>query len=546
MSFLSKLQKLIKNMEKPACSKAAIICGGLLSIFLLLLCITACSNSDEEKKAVSEKNINCLEAVNIGKDTILNIAANYKNRLLEEETQTEEETEEETETETDEQPVENEQQTDETGQEQLTEYYIEKDTTGEKNTAPQEIKENTNNTEFVENGDNIWRYVSDIYPEGSEKAKLEEIFWREYGWSSYSAEKNDKMAAAMVELVSEIMNTYSTDFEREKALYEKICLTCSYDYDSLETGLTKEGQTIYGVLIEKKAVCGGYANTFHFALNMMGIENEIERSFSMDHAWNKVCLDGDWYEVDVTWGDNNSNELGYEYNYNYFNLTTDEMSKSHERSGRICYGTKYSSQYIMEQNKQEFLNNTKCINTMEQTYKYIAEMLNKNIGIVEFVTTNDNLFNDINTQFSYGNSDDKTKVINVMTDADYYFYNRSAFSSGKKHYKNTDLDGVYEIWLEFEALGDYRLKENYFGTIEEFYKYAHEQMQLGATEIIVYLGMNQEDVEIDYSQLDEYAEEYRKEHGIWYGISSSSLGNICDSGNLCCLEIKLSKSNIQN
>lgn len=184
--------------------------------------------------------------------------------------------------------METEQQSVDAIQEQQTANYIEKDTADEKRTVPQETKENINNTEFVENGANVWRYVSDIYPEGSEKAKLEEIFWREYGWTTYSAEKNDKMAAAMVEMVSEIMNTYSTDFEREKALYEKICLTCSYDYDSLETGLTKEGQTIYGVLIENKAVCGGYANTFHFALNMMGIENEIASSLSMNHAWNKI------------------------------------------------------------------------------------------------------------------------------------------------------------------------------------------------------------------------------------------------------------------
>lgn len=527
MNFLSKLQKSIYNLEKFAGNQAAIICGRILSIFFLLLYITACSNNNEEKKVFTEKNTIGLEAVNIGKDTLLNIAANDKNKLLEEET------DEETGEETDEQPVETEQQSVEAIHEQQTANYIEEDTADEKRTVPQETKENTNNTEFVENGNNIWRYVSDIYPEGSEKAKLEEIFWREYGWSSYSAEKNDKMAAAMVELVSEIMNTYSTDFEREKALYEKICLTCSYDYDSLETGLTKEGQTIYGVLIENKAVCGGYANTFHFALNMMGIENEIASSLSMNHAWNKVCLDGDWYEVDVTWGDND-----FGYDYSYFNLTTDEMSKSHERSGRICYGTKYSSQYIMEQNKQEFLNNTKCINTMEQTYEYIAEMLNKNIGIVEFVTTNDNLVNDIETQFFFSNvKDNKTKVINIMTDSDYYFYNLGTLLHGKKHYKNIDLDGVYEIRMEFEALGDYRLKENYFETMEEFYKYAYKQMQTGVTEMIVYLGMNQEDVELDYSQLNKYGEE----HGIEYGIAYSSWINICHSGNLCCLEIKLRK-----
>lgn len=510
----------------------------ILSIFFLLLYITACSNNDEEKNVFTEKNTICLEAVNIGKDTLLNIAANDKNKLLEEET------DEETGEETDEQPVETGQQSVDAIQEQQTANYIEKDTADEKRTVPQETKENINNTEFVENGTNIWRYASDMYPEGSEKAKLEEIFWREYGWATYCAEKNDKMAAAMVEMVSEIMNTYATDFEREKALYEKICLTCSYDHESLETGLTSEGQTPYGVLIERKAVCGGYAATFHLALSMMGIENILEIGMTTEglHGWNKVCLEGDWYEVDVTWGDNDGSFLlGCEYDYDWFNLTTDEMSKTHERRGTICYGTKYGSQYAMEQNKLDFLNSTECIETTEYAYEYITEMLNENKGTVEFYTTNRVVKEIVNRPVD----SNLEKELNIITASDYYFYNLATSSSEFVIYKQAYLDGVYKVHLEFEVLEDYRLKENYFETLEELYKYAQHQMQDGVTEINAYLGMNEEEARLkfDYSQLQEYV----NEHGLMSGgVVNCSVENVCHYKNLCCLEIRLHKPNIQN
>lgn len=261
-----------------------------------------------------------------------------------------------------------------TSQEIISTKVVQEPTTVVEKTTTKNNQSQETTTEYVfEEGGryNCWRYRSTIYPEGSEKRRLEDIFWDEFGMTTINKEKSDKMVIAMVELVSEIMNTYSTDFERERALYEAICLTCDYDHESLITGLTAEGQIPYGVLVEHKAVCGGYSVTFHIGLSMMGIENihVVGMTTQGFHGWNKVCLDGEWYEVDVTWGDGEDDW----FDYSWFNLTSAQMSATHNISGTRCNGTKYNENYLREQYIPLFLENKVYVESIEEGVQYIRE-----------------------------------------------------------------------------------------------------------------------------------------------------------------------------
>ena len=59
----------------------------------------------------------------------------------------------------------------------------------------------------------------------------------------------------------------------------------------------------YALLMEKKGVCEAYALAFGAVLNVLGIPNEYVLSKTMNHAWNMVQVDGEWYHIDVTWND---------------------------------------------------------------------------------------------------------------------------------------------------------------------------------------------------------------------------------------------------
>ncbi len=103
--------------------------------------------------------------------------------------------------------------------------------------------------------------------------------------------------------------------ERFAEVYYRICKNIIYDYGALtENANTKEEKeyaekvqvtcrNLENGLLYGKCVCAGYAEILRNALFMVNIENvQIGGSTPRDaHAWNKVKLDGIWYNVDATW-----------------------------------------------------------------------------------------------------------------------------------------------------------------------------------------------------------------------------------------------------
>lgn len=125
----------------------------------------------------------------------------------------------------------------------------------------------------------------------------------------------------------------ATDYELELYVHNYLVDCCVYDK---EAAAAKElvGHEIdaYGALVEKKAVCEGYSRAFQLLCNRLGIDC-IKISGTANgtaHAWNNVKLDGEWYDVDVTWDDTDG-DIEFPVYY-YFNLPHDKLSESHTAS----------------------------------------------------------------------------------------------------------------------------------------------------------------------------------------------------------------------
>ena len=117
------------------------------------------------------------------------------------------------------------------------------------------------------------------------------------------------------------------DQEVAMAIHDKLCDLVSYDYDVMakaESSTTDEpaldfAHTAYGSLVQNSsgeknmAVCDGYSLAYEYLLQQAGIESAVvvgiagaSEAEAGYHAWNIVKLDGDWYEVDSTWDDENT------------------------------------------------------------------------------------------------------------------------------------------------------------------------------------------------------------------------------------------------
>ena len=152
---------------------------------------------------------------------------------------------------------------------------------------------------------------------------------RETGETNVGSIPVDTVRGKMEYVIRTCITDGMSDYEKVKALHDWLCRNAEYDNTFTNYGAD-------GVLLKGTGVCQSYTDAFRGMLGLIGIENATETGD--DHIWNMVCLDGEWYHIDVTWDDN-----GDEPDYDFFCVTNYALEgiESHE-----CFtGSHYASAY---------------------------------------------------------------------------------------------------------------------------------------------------------------------------------------------------------
>lgn len=148
--------------------------------------------------------------------------------------------------------------------------------------------------------------------------------------------RREKIDAATKSFLTSVTDSMS-DYEATLHIYENIIKLVDYDTIGLERqqkanmtpDVPDDLRSIYGVFVNKKAVCAGYAKAFQYLLNLCGIECTYVTSDT--HAWNLIKLEGDYYHIDVTWGDGSDTKKDKPQtdtvNYDCFCITTEELAR---------------------------------------------------------------------------------------------------------------------------------------------------------------------------------------------------------------------------
>ncbi|HEX3025697.1 MAG TPA: transglutaminase domain-containing protein [Clostridia bacterium] len=130
----------------------------------------------------------------------------------------------------------------------------------------------------------------------------------------------------------------SSALGKEKALHDTLVATCSYD-SSAQTNkdLNSVSYTAYGIFVNKKAVCDGYARALKILLSSAGIKSAYVTGTASnsageweDHGWDMAYVSGRWYYVDATFDDpvyvdSQGREIsgsGDRVSYSYFNFSS--------------------------------------------------------------------------------------------------------------------------------------------------------------------------------------------------------------------------------
>lgn len=165
-----------------------------------------------------------------------------------------------------------------------------------------------------------------------------------------------------------------SDFEKLKYFHDQIIANCQYDSDA------PNGHTAFGCLVDGKSVCDGYAKALYILCDRAGIPcievigNGNDDGVIEPHSWNFVEINGNWYQIDVTWDDTDTDYISYDY----FNISDEEMFKTHSISENkfIEYPTAFSNDenyfvkygfYITDKDNTEDIIEKAVINSLKSS-----------------------------------------------------------------------------------------------------------------------------------------------------------------------------------
>lgn len=160
--------------------------------------------------------------------------------------------------------------------------------------------------------DRVYHALLKDHPELYWVHNRKQVFKTTYGGSdyclfspgyTYTEEEMQQIDQALEEAWQEV----SSLVPEGTNVYETVKIVYTYLIDSVDYELSEDDQSIAGVFWKKQAVCAGYAGAVQYLLERFGIpciyvDGSAEGS-TEGHAWNIVNMDGMYYYVDVTNGD---------------------------------------------------------------------------------------------------------------------------------------------------------------------------------------------------------------------------------------------------
>lgn len=154
-------------------------------------------------------------------------------------------------------------------------------------------------------------------------------------YSYVSASDVIDMQKAFLSKVTDIVNllpeNVKSEYERELYCHDYIVDNCIYQDD----GDDWIKYSTYGAIINGYSVCTGYSQGMQLLLSCLGVDSALVTGEGQGegHQWNIVNIEDNWYHVDPTWDDTDVNGLSdqnqYFAKYDYFNLTTQQISRDH-------------------------------------------------------------------------------------------------------------------------------------------------------------------------------------------------------------------------
>ncbi len=229
--------------------------------------------------------------------------------------------------------------------------------------------------------------------------------------------------------------------ELEKVLYTNDFLVhkCEYAKD-----IVYSSHTLYGALVSKRPVCDGYSHGFRYLLKQIGIEASIATSDAMNHAWNLVEIDGEYYNIDVTWNDTYTNGVKGigKTSYEFF-LASDASFKNERKTSHHDWVADYSATSTKYDGNQEWRNQDNYLTYKDDYWYFVEENLKSyKVNLCKINLRASNLNKEL---VKTNNTDDFIFIASGFTTDGTNLYYSTEYKIFKMDYNGENLELFYEL-----------------------------------------------------------------------------------------------------
>ena len=168
-----------------------------------------------------------------------------------------------------------------------------------------------------------------------------------YFIDEFTSQSQVESAISQIEQVRNqiIQNRSGNAYDDIKMVHDYLVENIEYDTSLSQSNI----YNVYGALVKGRAVCEGYARSFKYLMDELGIPCTLvigtgtnSQGQTENHAWNYVQLNGTWYAIDCTWDDpvSSTGYVSQSSRYRYFLKGSNEFLQDHTPSGQFTEGGK--------------------------------------------------------------------------------------------------------------------------------------------------------------------------------------------------------------
>ena len=200
----------------------------------------------------------------------------------------------------------------------------------------------------------------------------------------------------LYDTTKKLTSNLTTDYDKELAIHNFI--TDNFKYGPLDmSNVPARAHTVSGFVLDGQGICEAYANTFYIMGKMAGLDVGLitGTANNINHMWNTIKLDGEYYHIDVT-SDDPAPDVPNRERYNFFNVSDSIISQTHSWERKDfpqCNGEKYNYYNVnnciihSEAELKDFINN--ALNSGNTTFTFRTEGYSiASVDIIKYYTSN--------------------------------------------------------------------------------------------------------------------------------------------------------------